>query len=154
MINNSNFIGRKIFLGRQFEGQKLFLFVIIEIRIVALFRHGRHDVVLHAALLEPAGGGWSRPGLEAVPHHVPHPATLVAGLGAAEGAVPHHVPHLVAVVARVLLLGAGPGHVAAAVALVAPLLLLAALPGKVAKSSIRSCIGAFTICNVSNLLHL
>ena len=147
-------MAERIVLSRQLKGPKLFLFVVKEIRIVALFRHGRHDIVLHAALLEPAGGGWSGPGLGTVPHHVPHPATLVAGLGAAEGAVPHHVPHLVTVVARVLLLGAGSGHVAAAVTLVAPLLLLAALPSKMAKSSIRSCIGAFTICNVSNLLHL
>ena len=137
-------MAERFFLGRQFEGQKLFLFVDKKIRIVTLFRHGRHDVVLHAALLEPAGGGWSGPGLGAVPHHVADPATLVAGLGAAEGAVPHHVPHLVAVVARVLLLGAGPGHVAAAVALVAPLLFLAALPGEVAKPSIRSCLGTFS----------
>ena len=147
-------MAERIVLSRQLKGPKLFLFVVKEIHIVALFRHGRHDVVLHAALLEPAGGGGSGPGLGAVPHHVADPATLVAGLGAAEGAVPHHVPHLVAVVARVLLLRAGPGHVAAAVALVASLLLLATLPGKVAKSSIRSCLGTFTICNVSNLLHL
>ena len=124
-------MAERFFLGRQLKGPKLFLFEVVEIHIVALFRHGRHDVVLHAALLEPAGGGWSGPGLGTVPHHVPHPAALVAGLGAAEGAVPHHVPHLVAVVARVLLLGAGPGHVAATVALVASLLFLAALPGKV-----------------------
>ena len=133
-------MAERFFLGRQLKGQKLCLFVVVEIHVVALFRHGRHHVVLHAALLEPAGGGWAGPGLGAVPHHVADPATLVAGLGAAERAVPHHVPHLVAVVARVLLLGAGAGHVPAAVALVAPLLLLATLPGEVAKSSTRSCL--------------
>ena len=149
----------RFFLGRQLKGHKLCLFVVIEIHVVALFRHGRHDVVLHAALLEPAGGGGSGPGLGAVPHHVPDPAALVAGLGSAEGAVPHHVPHLVAVVARVLLLGAGPGHVAAAVALVASLLFLAALPGKVpepvalvalaASSAVTSAASTLAISSVS-----
>ena len=49
----------RFLVGRQLMGTKLCLFVIKEPHFVSLFRHGRHDVVLHAALLEPAGGGWA-----------------------------------------------------------------------------------------------